>query len=118
MSTYNICFYVEIRKITPKLLSDTPPLNSSVDSCKIGCAVCMLDNREIFILISPYIWKGENDHSIDFMINLHESYVAKLGFKLAIPGSALLTVLWSSNCWVIEKKVYRAVVLPTLLYAC
>ena len=29
------------------------------------------------------------------MINLHESYVAKLGFELVILRSALLTVLWS-----------------------
>ena len=28
----------------------------------------------------------------DFMINLHESYVAELGFKHAIPGSAVRCV--------------------------
>ena len=32
---------------------------------------------------------GENDHRNDSMINLHESNVAKLGFELAIPGSAV-----------------------------
>ena len=33
--------------------------------------------------------KWGNDHQNDFMMNLHESYVVELGFKLAIPGSAV-----------------------------
>ena len=39
--------------------------------------------------------RGENDYSYDFMINLHKSYVAKLGFELVTPGSA---VIWAINC--------------------
>ena len=29
--------------------------------------------------------EGENEHRNDFMINLHESYVVELGFKVTIP---------------------------------
>ena len=32
---------------------------------------------------------GKNDYKNDFMINLHESYVAELGFELATPGSSV-----------------------------
>ena len=32
-------------------------------------------------------WKGRTTN--DFLINLYESYAAKLGFELAIPGSAV-----------------------------
>ena len=34
-------------------------------------------------------WKGEHDHRIYFKTNFQESYVAELGFKLAVPGSAV-----------------------------
>ena len=33
--------------------------------------------------------KGENDPQNDFMVYLHESCLADLGFELAIPGSAV-----------------------------
>ena len=38
---------------------------------------------------------GENDNRNNSMINLHERYVAELGFELATPGSA---VRRDTNC--------------------
>ena len=38
---------------------------------------------------------GGNNHRKDFMINLHKSYIAKLGFELETPGS---TVRYATNC--------------------
>ena len=43
--------------------------------------------------------EGENDPSNDSMINLHKSYVAKLGFKLEIPGSAVRCTNGSVQEW-------------------
>ena len=55
----------------------------------------------------------ENEHRHDFMIDLHESYVAKLEFKLATPGSVsdtLPTVLWSSasQCYIPTRISLKA----------
>ena len=39
--------------------------------------------------------EGENNCRTDVMINIHENYVANLGFELAIPGLALRHI---TNC--------------------
>ena len=52
------------------------------------------------LLTLPFLnlGKGENGHRNGLMINIHRSYVAKLGFKLAKPDSAVrhaMTALWN-----------------------
>ena len=44
---------------------------------------------EVYFLPSLRQQKGKNDNRNDFMSNLHQSYVAELGFKLTTTGPAV-----------------------------
>ena len=53
-------------------------------------------------ILFPVIDKGflnrENDRRNDFMINLHKSYVAEMGFEHVTPGSAVSLVWLFAIC--------------------
>ena len=102
-------------------------------------------NRRVFVMLTSTLlyalasnWqlpflnqqKGENDCRNYFMINLHESYAAELGFKHANPGSAVkrtkagplcilnfrssvCTCLFKGN-WAMEPGVLHNSALPYL----
>ena len=60
--------------------------NWPTEAGPICCTHAFISNWQLLFL-SP--WNGKNDRRNDFMINLHKSYVVKLGFELVTPGSAV-----------------------------
>ena len=69
------------------------------------CAYIFASNGQLLFLNQG---KLENGRRNDFMINLHDSYAAKLGFKLVIPGSA---VSLATDCTIEPSHKYS-------MYAC
>ena len=69
--------------------------------------------RQLLTLPFLNLGKGENGHRNGLMINIHESYVAKLGFKLANPDSAVrhaMTALWNLLSLISHSNLEKSVI--------